>query len=375
MKRVLLAVCGLSPQVITETLYVLYQQSRMVDAVRILTTTIGKEKCLAQLLSPKDGQFYQFLEQYGIPENSVDFHPRNIISVTDDNGRQIEDITIEEESALFLEKCMEQAFHLTRDPDNEVYFSIAGGRKTMGSCLSLAAQFYARRQDRIFHVLVSPPEFENSREFFFPPKLPRYVRLFDKSSRELYMKTDNARLTLVAMPFVSIRQRLKTGMLKEPESPASLLMSLIREDEPILTIDLNSKKVVWKGLEMDMPPARLAIYVFFAMVKKKAQCDKKSCRDCQECALSYDQIAEDYTEEIAEIYDRTATRRREEPEKRGIRFLEREALTQYKSKINADLLKNFGPYESKKLNIKSFGQRNNTFYFLPLDRKRIRLII
>ncbi|NLV24760.1 MAG: TIGR02584 family CRISPR-associated protein, partial [Deltaproteobacteria bacterium] len=41
MKTVLLAVCGLSPQVITETLYALHQQGRQVDAVRVLTTRQG----------------------------------------------------------------------------------------------------------------------------------------------------------------------------------------------------------------------------------------------------------------------------------------------------------------------------------------------
>ncbi len=370
-----MAVCGLSPQVITETLYALNHQDRMVDAVRILTTREGKEMCLSQLLAPEDGQFYQFLSEYDLDERCIDFKPHHVISVSDDHGRQIEDITIEEENALFLEKCMQEAFQLTKDSDNEVYFSLAGGRKTMGACLSLAAQFYARSQDRIFHVLVSPPEFENSREFFFPPKEPRYIRLFDRKSRELYMKTDNAVVSLVPMPFVSIRDRLQNSFLKGPEDPASLLMSLVREETPILTIDLHSKKVIWKGIEMDMPPARLAIYTFFAMVKKNSQCNKESCRDCQECALSYDQIAENHLGEIASIYEKTMPRKRDEADNRGIRSLEREALTQYRSKINTDLLRTFGPYEAEKLSIKSFGERNNTYYFLPLDRKRIRLII
>jgi CRISPR-associated protein Csx14 len=196
MKRVLLAVCGLSPQVITETLYALHHQGRMVDALRIITTREGKEVCLAQLLSPHDGQFYQFLQEYEIAEGSVEFQPRHILSVTDDSGAQIEDITQEQENAAFLEKCMQEAFYLTQESENEVYFSLAGGRKTMGACLALAAQFYARRQDRIFHVLVSPPAFENSREFFFPPKIPKYIRLFDRIGQELYMKTDNASVSL-----------------------------------------------------------------------------------------------------------------------------------------------------------------------------------
>ncbi|MBW2021016.1 MAG: TIGR02584 family CRISPR-associated protein, partial [Deltaproteobacteria bacterium] len=44
MKNILLAVTGLSPQVITETLFALHQQNRTVDAIHIITTRQGKEK-------------------------------------------------------------------------------------------------------------------------------------------------------------------------------------------------------------------------------------------------------------------------------------------------------------------------------------------
>jgi len=38
MKNILLAVVGLSPQVITETLFALHQQNRRVDAIHIITS-------------------------------------------------------------------------------------------------------------------------------------------------------------------------------------------------------------------------------------------------------------------------------------------------------------------------------------------------
>ena len=167
MKGILLAVCGLTPQVITETLYALIQQGRMVCGVHIITTRLGREACLAHLLAPDSGQYYRLLADYGIDSCTIDFHPHNIVAVADDLGRQIEDIGQEEESEDFLSACMEKAFELTQNMDVAVYFSIAGGRKTMGACLALAAQMYARPFDRIFHVLVSP-EFESCHEFFFP---------------------------------------------------------------------------------------------------------------------------------------------------------------------------------------------------------------
>ena len=44
MKNILLAVTGLSPQVITETLYAMHQNNRHIDAIHVVTTRAGKEK-------------------------------------------------------------------------------------------------------------------------------------------------------------------------------------------------------------------------------------------------------------------------------------------------------------------------------------------
>ncbi len=78
MKTILLAVCGLSPQVITETLYALHQSNRYVDTIHVITTRDGKEKIYAELLGGKTGRYYQYLEEYGINPASIDFGHRNI---------------------------------------------------------------------------------------------------------------------------------------------------------------------------------------------------------------------------------------------------------------------------------------------------------
>lgn len=64
MKNILLAVVGLSPQVVTETLYALHQQGRRVDAIHVITTREGKEAVLAALLSPRDGRYRRYPSCY-----------------------------------------------------------------------------------------------------------------------------------------------------------------------------------------------------------------------------------------------------------------------------------------------------------------------
>jgi CRISPR-associated protein (TIGR02584 family) len=66
MKNILLAVTGLSPQVITETLYALHQNNRKVDRIHVITTREGKERIYADLLAGKSGYYFKYLEEYGI---------------------------------------------------------------------------------------------------------------------------------------------------------------------------------------------------------------------------------------------------------------------------------------------------------------------
>jgi CRISPR-associated protein, Csx6 family len=83
MKKVLLAVVGLSPQVVTETLFALHQQGVVVDAVHIITTRQGKETINALLLSPKDGNYYQYLKEYKLDQSRIDFGFDNVHSIKD----------------------------------------------------------------------------------------------------------------------------------------------------------------------------------------------------------------------------------------------------------------------------------------------------
>jgi CRISPR-associated protein Csx14 len=86
MNNILLAVTGLSPQVITETLYALHQNNRNVDAIHIITTRKGKEKIFSELFAGGNGQYYCYLKKYNIDPESIDFGNRNIHVITDENG-------------------------------------------------------------------------------------------------------------------------------------------------------------------------------------------------------------------------------------------------------------------------------------------------
>lgn len=370
MKTYLLAVCGLAPQVITETLYALNQQGMQVDAIRILTTRPGKDACIGQLLRAKDGEYYDYLQQYGYDPEKIDFAPRHVKSVLNEDGTEIHDIDTEEENERFLRLCMEETFKLTNDSQSRVFFSVAGGRKTMSSCLSLAAQCYARSQDRIYHVLVTPTEFLNCRDFFFPPKIPEMVDVKTADEMPCKMETSLARLTLVPMPFFPLREHLTPDMLKRPESPSSLMLSLIREDKHELTIDLSERKIVWKGKELDVSAARLALYALLAYRKKEFDCNRSSCQECDECYLTFEQISEQQ-DKLTRLYAQMTTR---EIGDKGIVNLDNYEFNSYRSKLNKEIALCFGKYEAQKLKIESIGQRPGVRYGIRLEKARIRII-
>ena len=373
MKRLLLAVCGLHPQVITETLYALHQEGRMVDGLRLITTRKGKEACLAHLLEPGNGRFFSFLSEYGISLASVDFAPRHILVVTDDRGRELDDISSEEDNEAFLRVCMEEAFECTRDEEQTVFFSIAGGRKTMGACLALAAQIYARPQDRIFHVLVSP-EFESSWDFFFPPAKSTRARLLDDKGQPFFKETKYARVTLAPMPFFPLRGRLTDRMLKRPEAPGALMLSVVKEKRAELIVDLILRTLTWKGFQLDLSPAHMALYAFFVLSKKQCIEGRETCRSCHECSIDY-QSLNARQQEIARLHAMaSAGGPAFVSSSSGIVSLSKENFNSYRAKINREIERRFGGVERERLGIMAVGKRPSTKYMIPLDRGRIRII-
>ncbi|NVM21960.1 MAG: TIGR02584 family CRISPR-associated protein [Desulfobacterales bacterium] len=373
MKNILLAVVGLSPQVVTETLFALHQQNRTIDAIHIITTRQGKEQINAHLLSLKDGKYYQYLKDYNIDPSTIDFSFDNVHTIKDANGIEVDDIEGEEENEWLLKKCLELAFSFTKDPNTAVFFSVAGGRKTMSSCLMLAAQLYGRPQDRVYHVLVSP-EFESNRDFYYPPRASVPIELRDRNGHPYVKETKFATLTLVPIPFVSIRDKLSEGMLDAPKDPATLMLSLVREKPHGLTIDLPGGKLAYKNLEIDMMSARLALYAFFALRKKNCKENVASCRNCTECFLEANEILE-HQEGITDMYQKTAgSRPLDEMSNSGILGLTKENFHSYKAKIRKDLEKGFGLYALGELAIESVGKKPDTRYGINMDKEKIRII-
>src|ERR1700730_1756826 len=92
-RRVLLAVTGLSPQIITETLYALAAERKpawIPTEIHVITTRPGAENERRTLLSDAPGWFHRLRHDFRLPE--IAFGVENIHIVTRPDGMPLEDI-------------------------------------------------------------------------------------------------------------------------------------------------------------------------------------------------------------------------------------------------------------------------------------------
>jgi CRISPR-associated protein (TIGR02584 family) len=260
-RRILLAVTGLSPQVVTETLYALTQHPDrpfVPTEVHLLTTREGAERARLALLSNEPGWFRRLCRDYRLPE--IPFDESCIHVLKTDDGTELFDIRSEEDNRLAADFITETVRALSSDPDTALHVSIAGGRKTMGFYLGYALSLFGREQDRLSHVLVSEP-FESSWEFFYPTPYSRIITTRDNKLAD----TAKARVTLAEIPFVSLRhgqpEHLLNGHARFSEAVMAARIAL---GPPVLTLDLPGRRINAGGRTISLAPAELALLSVFA---------------------------------------------------------------------------------------------------------------
>ena len=204
-RHILLCVAGLTPQIITETLYALTQQQGVrVDEIRVITTLSGRDRIVRTLLDPRQGRFFAFCHDYGIDPAGTSFTEETITLLHTPDGRMLGDIRSVQDNGHAANQICEIVRELTRDPHTCLYASAAGGRKTMSIYLTAAMQLFGRAQDRLSHVLVSEP-FETHREFYYIPPEPRTLEVQDRQGHVCTLSTEQATIQLADIPFIRLR--------------------------------------------------------------------------------------------------------------------------------------------------------------------------
>ncbi len=205
-KNILVALCGINPAVITETVWAFWNannQQRLHEII-VITTAAGR-KCLVEALF-RTGVWNQLRTELGAEEHELLFgETTNNIRVlpSADRTHDLLDICTEEDNLAMADTLLDILRGFCDNPENSLFVSIAGGRKTMSAMLALCFSLVARPQDRLCHILVNPP-FDSPQLqplFFYPPRTP-CQHIYNSMS----ISSATAQINLINIPVARLRQ-------------------------------------------------------------------------------------------------------------------------------------------------------------------------
>lgn len=365
-RRILLAVTGLTPQVITETLYALATAGTpfVPTEVHLVTTATGAENARLNLLLPKTGWFHRLRADYGLP--AIDFPPNNIHTLRDADGMPLDDIRTPEQNILAADQISDLLRRLTDAPDTELRVSIAGGRKTMGYYLGYALSLYGREQDRLSHVLVSDP-YETNRDFYYPTPYahPIHVKRGDK---ELTVDARHALVELADIPFVRLRDGLPEALLKGAASFSQAVAAARCGDRaPGLAIDVPRRRVAAGGEPVRLTDQNFALLLWLAR-RRVAGREPIACASKR----ANPEAAHDYLAVCREIAGphASATERAETALRHGMDSL---WFSPAKRRLHDAFIRALGRNDAAHYEIRQVGARNASRFELTLAPEYIHI--
>ena len=251
MPHTFIAVTGMSPAVITESLYAIANENlTWPDQLQVITTAKG-----AELLIELNHDLERLCNALNRPYFTED---KVTISVIKDlEGSSLRDARSTEDLEKLGDTLMEIVRDLTSDPDNTVHASIAGGRKTMAFYLGYAMSLFGRDNDTLSHVLISEP-FDAVPSFRFPLQPNRQLQ----SRTGDIVDARTADISLAIIPFVRLRSELPPALqemgktisfkhmvslinLGETErTNRSIRLSLNDQDKAIVINDISGNEVI-----------------------------------------------------------------------------------------------------------------------------------
>ena len=361
VRRILIAIVGLSPQVVTETLWALRTERNFVpDEVRVILTRSARDCVVRSLLDPVDGRFHAFCRDYGLV-GRIRFDESAVTVIHDAQGRELDDIRTPEESAAAADTIVRVIGSACSDPNAVVHVSIAGGRKSMGFFAGYAMSLFARPGDSVSHVLVNEP-FESNRDFFYPP--PEEKEITD--ARGVACSSSEARVILAYIPIVRLRTGLPEDLLTGDASYGRAVEEAQRTLFPAsaLALRADARGVVCEGVDVFLAPAQYAVLHWMAeRAKRKEAPVRPGLRHAEE--------------EFFPLYEKLFPTRPGDVERARKAIRSDEDFLKYfqekRSQIGAAFAKKLGKAAAERFRIVTCGKRPFVAYALALEPDDIRL--
>lgn len=282
-RKILLSVTGMSPAVVTETLYALVTEKNFIPTeIQVITTENGKNRLLDILLGidgngrkEHKGALQEFIEDYGEKYgfSEIHFDESCIHIIQDESGRNLPDIRTPEENEQAANSIVQLVGELCQDDEMALHVSIAGGRKTMGFFMGYALSLYGREQDSLSHVLISE-EYEGFRQFYYPT--PHTHIITNDKGKQIDAK--DGKVMLAEIPWVrlglGVPEDLKQQSISYSDSVRNAQLLL---DKPKIKFfsrkhkelgEIISKKAMFGSLNIELPPKGMALLLSIIYAKK-----------------------------------------------------------------------------------------------------------
>ncbi len=266
-KRIVVAVTGLSPQIVTETIYALVKDQQFIPTeLVILTTAEGAGRIKLELLTKEPGWLWKLCRDLDIP--NIACPETNIIVISNKDGKPLTDIQSADDNKRAADCIMDTVRLLTAHDNTALHVSIAGGRKTMGFYLGYALSMYGRSQDRLSHVLVFPGDFESNRNFFYPTQEPKVIHNRDEKP----LNCQDAEIILADIPFVSLRNLFPPNLQNESASYGEVVENArFSLRPPHLLYRKQQQAIFIQGKRIDFTNRELAFYLIFIYAKQEGK--------------------------------------------------------------------------------------------------------
>ncbi len=267
MKNILIAVSGLTPQVVSETFFCLCVQKKIpLHEIYIVTTIEGKKNIKEyyfnnRVTGKKEGPFNlrqeisDMCKLYKITPPAFSETSKYII-IADEETLQMPDVRTDNENRLFPNLISNFIRKKSRDNNTALYCSLSGGRKTMSAYMGFALSIYARENDKLYHVLADD-KFEKTGKFY-PHK-----------------KDNGDSLVLSEVPFLRLRNILADKIDIEHKSYGDMIdfsqQQIEKMSADIMFIDTKEHKITVNNKSFKMPAIQLAVYLY--IISKKLEPD------------------------------------------------------------------------------------------------------
>lgn len=359
-RRILLAVAASSPQIITETIYALTQQTEpafMPTEIHVITTLRG-QSFINQVFGEQGGRawLHRLCDDYSL--SCPDFSNLHIHVISDAAGRALEDVRTcsdNTDAADFITQTVQQ---LTADPDSALVVSLSGGRRTMTFYVGYALSLYGRPQDRLTHVLIEDERFFNN-EFFYPPPTETWVVRDDNSGFD----ASKVEVTLADIPFVRLREGLPSRLLSGQTSFSDTVDAAQAELLPARVLfNTKTTELICGETPIKMNVVELSFYVMML---------RRCANNLAPVRWTDEGLADEFLAVYLSINDTSGTYDRvKKTLKNG---MTKEYFEQRKSRVNRALKEGLGKRLSLSYIVDSHGKRPNTRFGLTLSASVITL--